>query len=166
MSKSEGDQRLEKAHIGYQTAMGLVGLVSQETYSRFAGMLTANSIIIAIIGWTLATERILPPVLTILLSIVGLILCFLWFLFNNHGVYYQNLFRKKAIELENSYFSDTFKLISLVVTENPKASDKKNSEIPKLVRWFPYHRTSLIVIIVFAIVYVAMLLYQIICNGV
>ena len=166
MSKSEGEQQLEKACIGYQAAIGLVGLVSQEIYSRFSGMLTANSIIIAIIGLTLTTERILPSVLTIFLPIMGLSLCFLWFLFNNHGVYWQNLFRQKAIELENQYFSDTFKLISLAVTESPKASDKKNSDIPKLVRWFPYHRISLMLIIVFAIVYAVMLLYQIICNGV
>jgi len=166
MSKSEEEQRMEKARIGYSTAMGLVGLVSQEIYSRFNAMLTANSIIIAIIGWTLTSERSLPPILAIFLPIVGLSLCFLWFLFTNHGVYWQNVFRKKAIELEKNFFSDTFQLISLVVTESPEPSDKKSSEIPRLVRWFPFHRTSRILIIVFAIVYVVMLLYQILGNGI
>ena len=165
MNKLEEDQQIEKARLGYQTAIGLVGLVSQEIYSRFSAMVTANSIIIALIGWTLASEQNLPLLLALFLPIVGLVLCFLWFLFLNHGVYWQNLFRKEAIRLEKQYFSDTFKLISLVTTESPQPSDKKKSKIPKLVRGFPFHHTSRIVIIVFAVIYIVMFLYQIICNG-
>ena len=161
MSKAREEERKRKARIGYQVAMGLVNLVSQEIYSRFNAMLTANSIIIAIIGWALTSQRTLPPFLTILLPIMGLILCFLWFLFVNHGVYWQNLFREKARELEDQYFSDTFKLISHVVTETPR-SPKVKSQIPRLVRWFPFYRTSSIVIIVFGIVYAVILLLQII----
>ncbi len=165
MRRSWEEQEFEKACIGYQTAMELLGLVSQEIYSRSSAMLIANSIIIALISWTFSSDSDLPLFLNMLLLIVGLILCFLWFLFNNHGVYWQDLFREKAIELENRYFATTFKLISLVVTESPQASHKKNSEIPKLVRWFPYHRTSLIVIFIFSLVYIVILLYQLVCNG-
>jgi len=152
MSKME-----EEARIGYQTAIGLVGLVSQEIYSRYNAMLTANSIIIAIIGWSLTSNRYLSPLLVVLLPIAGLVLCFLWFLFIHHGVYWQKLFREKAKELEIEFFSDTFNLISLVVSENPQSSNKIKSQIPRLVRWFPFHRTSRIIIGVFVIIYIAML---------
>ncbi len=165
MTKTEEDQQMEKARLGYQTAIELVGIVSQEIYSRFSAMLIANSIIIAIVGWAFTSERSLPPFLLLFLPVIGFVLCSLWFLFVYHGVYWQNLFRKEAIRLEEEYFSDTFKLISLVTTENSQSPHRKNSEAPRLVRWFPFHRTSGIVIIIFAIVYIVMFLYQIICNG-
>lgn len=161
MGESKDDQRKEKARIGYQASLRLVGLVSAEIYSRFSAMLTANSIIIAIIGWALASQLPLPLFLMILLPIIGVILCSVWFLFVNHGLYWQDLFRKEAERLEDQYFSDTFKLISYITTESPKSS-KIDPQIPRLVRWFPFRRTFKIVIIVFVIVYVAMLLYQIV----
>ncbi len=166
MTKTEENQQMEKARLGYQVAIELVGVVSQEIYSRFSAMLIANSIIIAIIGWAFTSERSLPPFLLLFLPVIGFVLCSLWFLFVNHGVYWQNSFRKEAVRLEKKYFSDTFKLISLVTTENSLPPDRKNSDVPRLVHWFPFHRTSLIVIIVFVIVYIVMILYQIICNGV
>lgn len=169
MSRLEENQQIEKARIGYQTAVGLVGLVSQEIYSRFNAMLTANSIIIAIIGWTLTREQNLPMPLTILLPVVGLILCSLWFRFVKHGVYWQNLFREKAKRLENQYFSDTFKLISLVATEAPQPSNKVNSQIPKWVWKYSFYRTSRSVIFVFAFVYIVIViivLYQLISDGI
>lgn len=157
MCKFEKDPTIgKKACIGYQTAIELVGLVSQEIYSRFNAMLTANSIIIAIIGLAFTNKYNLPLPVNILLPIAGLILCCLWFLFNEHGVYWQNIFRKEAIRLENQYFSDTFKLITNT-SEVSQNSKKKNSEIPRLVRWFPYHRTSRILIIVFAMIYIVIL---------
>lgn len=161
MSESRDDPQKEDVRIGYQEALRLVGLVSAEIYSRFNAMLTANSIIIAIIGWALTSQRPLPLFLTLLLPFIGVILCSVWFFFVNHGVYWQRLFRKEAIRLEEQYFSDTFKLISNVTTESPKSS-KIDSQIPRLVRWFTFLRASNVVIFLFVIIYVAMLLCQIV----
>jgi len=149
----------EEARIGYQTAVALVSLVSQEIYSRYNAMLTANSIIIAVIGWSLTSGRSMPSFFVMLMPIAGLALCVLWFLFVNHGVYWQHLFRERAIMLEKDYFSETFSLISLVVTESRHYPNETKSQVPQLVRWFPFHRTSRLVIAVFFVIYVAMLSY-------
>jgi fatty acid desaturase len=125
MSDKDEEQRRQKARIGYQTAIKLVNLVSQEIYSRFNAMLTANSIIIAIIGWAITSGGNLPQPLTMFLPIMRIVLCFFWFLFVNHGVYWQDRFRKEAIRPEKEYFIDTFKLISPVDTETPRSSKIK-----------------------------------------
>jgi len=147
----EEGQRIENARVGYQMAIGLVNLVSQEIYSRFNAILVANSIIIAIIGFSFTSEH--PFLLIKFLPFMGLSLCVLWFLFVKHGFHYQKFYREKAKELEKQYFADTFKLFT--------------SDIPTsaLIKWLPARRVSYIVIMVFAVIYIIMLL-QIICNGV
>jgi len=166
MNKPAENQGIEKARLGYQTAMQLVGLESQQIYSRFNAMLTANSIIIAIIGWTLKSNDI-TSCLPLFLAIGGLILCAIWIIFIRHGVYWQDIWRKEAEKLENRYFADTFQLISRVTTESPAQSTGRNLEKPKFIRWFNFYRTSIVVIIVFALIYVAMFgiaLNQITCG--
>jgi hypothetical protein len=161
ITESEEGQRRQKARIGYQTAIELVSLTSHEIYSRFNAMLTANSIIIAIIGWGIISGDNFPRFLIMFLPIMGMLLCILWGLFVHHGVHWQDQFRKEAIRLEEEYYIDTFKLISLVKTEIPRSS-KTRSETPRLVRWFNFYHTSIIVIGVFMTIYIVMLLSQII----
>jgi len=142
--------------------MDLVGLVSQEIYSRFNAMLTTNSILLAIIGWMVTSEG-LSPYLTMSLPIVGLFLCGAWYSFVAHGVYWQDRFREEARRLEERYYIDTFRLISIVKTESPK-SPKGEPGTPKWIQWFRFYNTSRIVIAIFFIIYVVMLyqmLYQI-----
>lgn len=143
-NSSEKDSHIENARVGYQMAIGLVNLVSQEIYSRFNAMLMANSIIIAIIGVSFISEHPFP--LIKILSLMGLVLCVLWILFVNHGFHYQKLYREKAKELENKYFTNTFKLFT--------------SDIPTSawIKWLPARRVSYIVILVFVVIYIIMLL--------
>jgi hypothetical protein len=117
--------------------------------------LTANSIILAIIGWAI-TSGGLPPLLTMSLPIAGILLCGAWFLFVYHGVYWQHRFREEAKRLENQYYSDTFRLISIVETESPESS-KEKLHTPKLIRWFKFYNTSRIVIAIFIIIYIVMI---------
>jgi len=165
MSGSEEDKQLQDARIGFQAAQDLVALTSQEIYGRFNAMLTANSIIVAILGWIIASERSLPCYLAYSLPSIGLVLCILWYLFNEHGVYWQTTFRNEARRLEDKYFKDTFSLFRLrqLAIEDISPPDKKfqenqSSRVPKRVSWFPYRRTSTLVIIMFLAIYIIVLI--------
>ena len=57
MSNSEG---FEKSLHAFNTALELWKLASQQIYSRFSAMLTANSIIIAVIGLAIANNISIP----------------------------------------------------------------------------------------------------------
>ncbi len=153
----ETEQQREKARIGYQTAIDLVGLVSHEIYSRFNAMLTANSIILAIIGW-IVTSGNLSPYPSRSLPIAGILLCGAWYLFVAHGVYWQERFREEARRLEQRYYIDTFRLISKVTTES-SGSCKEETGTPKWVKWFKFYNTSRFVIAIFFMIYIVML-YQ------
>ncbi len=155
LDESNEEERQKKAKIGYQTAIELVGLTSHEIYSRFNAMLTANSIILAVIGWAI-TSRGFPTLLTMSLPVAGMFLCGTWFLFVHHGVYWQDKFREEAQRLERQYYVDTFKLISTIEMESPKSS-KTKSQSPTLIRWFKFYNTSRIVIAIFVIIYIVML---------
>jgi hypothetical protein len=157
---------LENARLGFTVLADLVALVSQEIYSRFNIMLTANSIIIAAVVLALTSEHQLPQPLSQLLPAVGILLCIVWWLFNHHGVYWQTVFRREAHRLEQEHFSDTFKIWSVVLSASEDVRVSGTSEgprrhsvsHPRLIRWFPYHRTSAIVILVFAVVHVVILI--------
>ena len=70
-----------KDQFSYKILAQVIGLVSQEIYSRFTGMLIANSVIIAFIGLVLTNKPEFQP-LSILLSVIGIILCVIWIFFN------------------------------------------------------------------------------------
>lgn len=152
----EKSLRKKKAEIGYRTAIDLVALVSHEIYSRFNAMLTANSIILAIVGWSITVGE-LSSLLLISLPIMGVALCTIWLLYVYHGFYWQDLFREEAKRLEREYYIDTFTLISLVETESPK-SGKTRVHTPILVRLFNAYHASIIVAVIFMIVYLVILL--------
>jgi len=152
MEDFEKNMVFEKVCLGYQTATELVALVSEEIYNRFNAMLTANSIIIAIIGLILldGNDIFSKSKFILMIAIIGafggILLCILWFLFINHGVYWQNRFREEAIRLEKAHFLDTFHLFSDITTEGPY---NNKIEHPRLIRWFSFYRTSLIIIFLF-----------------
>lgn len=124
-------------------------------------MLTANSIILALIGWLLISNHEIKSRLLFLLAVVGLALCILWYLFNYHGVYWQRLFRKEAIRLEEKYFTDTFKLISLVETEDPSKKQPKYVK-DKIIMMFSYARISNYVIYIFILIYSGIIIFQVV----
>ena len=151
MDSPQNSENVSKYQVGYQQAIALVGIVSQEIYSRFNSMLTANSIIIAIIGLAITTNK-LPPTLVIILPSAGLVFCILWFLLIRHGYYYQRSFRNEAEKLEREYFNDTFKLFN-------------NDHPSPPLSTYPI---SIMIICVFGFVYIVILLYLLckICKGV
>jgi len=82
MSDSEEFDKITNA---YRAAMELWKLASQQIYSRFAAMLTGNSIIVAAIGIIL-TGGDSPPICLIMgLIISGLVLSVAWILYMTAG---------------------------------------------------------------------------------
>lgn len=82
--KANKEQKLANARIGYQVAASLEANEVRALWSRFNAMLTANGIIIGVIGWSLnsaITERI-PVLMTIPIAMsgFGVILCASWYL--------------------------------------------------------------------------------------
>jgi len=148
-----------KAQLGYQTGIKLISLVSEEIYSRFNAMLTANSIIFAIIGLVLISNNEIKLPLLIILSIIGLAFCRLWYLFNQHGIYWQRQFRKVTIELEKKYFTDAFKLISLIDTEDSPIKQSKQINDKKI---YSYELLSNYLIDIFLLIYSGIIIFQVI----
>lgn len=73
------DNNQENARVGYQVAVNLWGTIVETSWSRFNAMVVANSIIIGILGLILSNEKINLYVFVIVVSLIGFILCVLWY---------------------------------------------------------------------------------------
>ena len=80
---------LETARVGYEVAVNLWTYQGSLIWNRFNIMLTANSVIVSVIGLLLSSDADLT-VFAVLLPIVGLLLCLVWTLLAARGfVYHQ-----------------------------------------------------------------------------
>lgn len=75
-------------------------------------MLVAHTIFILIIGKSAIANNIKAPFITILLSILGAMICIFWLIMTKRCGDYQNYFLKSARELEENYLSDSIKTVS------------------------------------------------------
>lgn len=103
-SNAEGSSSLQIAQLGYQTTASLVGLVSQEIYSRFGAMLIVHGLLLSAVF--LAGED--DDFIRKLACFAGLLLCPLWLLIMEHGFFFQRFLRQKAAGLEKEYFRQVF----------------------------------------------------------
>lgn len=156
--------RLQNALVAYQVAIDLWAHAGEEVWDRFNVMLVANSIIIAVIGLAITGQRALPAI-TVLLPLIGIVLCALWFVMMKRGFDYQVYFILSARELEEKYLADPVSVLSRgAVFANGKAISLEvagGSTTHRMSLWsrlMTAQRASYAVIIVFVVVYVAMLL--------
>jgi hypothetical protein len=91
-----------KSIHAFDTALELWKLASQQIYSRFSAMLTANSIIIAVIGLAIANNISIPGYLLKWFIGAGWALCVVWAFYVFQGVRVEAYYRKKAEEFEKS----------------------------------------------------------------
>ena len=134
-----GSEKFEKATNAYHAAIELWKLASQQIYSRFAAMLTGNSVIIAIIGLAIADKVNIPYCLVKWLIVGGFVLCIVWLLFMIAGWHVEVHYRKKAIEFEKD------------ATGNEIAFPTKG------VASWSFMALTIITIIVFMVIYGALL---------
>jgi hypothetical protein len=147
----------EKAKIGYNTVINLIELVSSEIYSRFNAMLTANSIMLGIIGLLIISNSKYALILIVIFSVAGIFFCYFWSQLIKHGVLWQMHFRDLAKELEKNYFRDVFKLMMAVDSEDT------TKNIPKKYEGISsYYRYSSYIIDIFYILYFGIIILLVI----
>jgi hypothetical protein len=171
--------RAENARVGYQSAIALWTYQGNLNWSRFNVMLTANSIILAVIGVAFTSQRSLPvftlslpllglvslPVSTRLLPLLGLFLCAAWFLLTVRGYDFQRYWSRSALELEEKYLANSVKTVS---RSRPYGKGEEilleigGESIPlRMGLWSRFaesqRRISYLVIVVFAVLYVVTL---------
>lgn len=156
--------RMQNAQIGYQVAIDLWAHAGEEVWARFNVMLVANSIIIAVIGFAMTGQRAVPAI-TVLLPVIGIVLCALWFVMMRRAFDYQDYFILSARELEEKYLVDPVRTLSRgaafsdgkpVSLEVAGASvTRRMSLCSRLMR---AKKASYVVVITFVVVYLVMLL--------
>jgi hypothetical protein len=131
----------ENALAGYQVAISLWTSHGELGWARFNGMLVANSIIIAVIGLTFTSQQQLTAFM-VLLSILGLLLCGVWFFLGRREAQYSDYFVLSARELEEKYLTP----LKTISRGGPFA---EGQTVTIEARW---------IIVILAILYVATLL--------
>ena len=156
-------EELADARLGYQTVASLIGLVSQEVYSRFGAMLIVQGLLLTVVFGGEEGDDFVRVAATI----AGLLLCPLWLFMVEHGIFYQHRFRGIARNLEQRYLKDVF-----TVFLSPEALDEDltafapqeaTKEVTGLARLrrisavWDVERYAMIVVGVFFAVYAVML---------
>jgi len=105
--KNKDCQELENARLGYETAIHMFSLASQEFYSRFAAMLIAHALFLTVIFRYQEVNKCVA----ILAAFVGFALSVLWLLLAKQSMACQDYYCKKAAELEEN-FNGKFRIFS------------------------------------------------------
>jgi len=122
------NDELVKATNAYHAAIELWKLASQQIYSRFAAMLTSNSIIIAAIAIRVFIAT-------------GIVLCLVWIYFMAHGVRAENKYRRDAERIEKMAVPDREEIV--IKTSDPK--------------YMGFIQAVTIVVYLFVIIYITLL---------
>ncbi len=163
-TKQSNDPQIEDARVGYQAAVQLWTYEGEQNWARFNVMLVANSIIIAVLGLVITGAQ---PSLSasVVLSIVGLILCLTWFLITKRGFDYQKYYVLSARELEEHFLSKVVTTASRGGTfadGHPVSIEIGGKPTSVRMSWWSRRASagtiSLIVILLFAVVYAFALL--------
>lgn len=109
--EDEDSSTIENARVGYQVAVDLWTFQSSLNWNRFNAMLTANSIITAVIGLVLYSQPSLA-ILKIGFPLVGLWLCSLWVFLTVRGSDFHMYWKSQACELEEKYLSNVLSTVS------------------------------------------------------
>jgi hypothetical protein len=108
----------DKINNAYQTSIKMWKLASTQIYSRFSSMLTANSIILAIIGLTIPDRLNIPSWFVWILIMAGVFLCIVWLFFISQGVKAENYYREKVEFFETQAIPNGEEIVIRV--NNPK----------------------------------------------
>lgn len=100
VDKDQNSNDQENARIGYQVAVDLWGILVETSWSRFNAMVVANSIIIGMLALTLISDKKILFIFASVISIIGIILCILWFFLMKRDSEFQYYYSRSAGELE------------------------------------------------------------------
>ena len=163
---TDNDQATENAKVGYQVAIELWTYEGELVWSKFNAMLVANSIVLALIGFTLNSNQ-LPQVLAVGMPVAGLLLCLAWFLLTKRGFDNYVYWILSARELEERHLAPIVRTVSrgayladggkVEIAVGGKSRKYQMGWFSRLLRaeWSAY-----LVIIVFAVMYVLLWIYK------
>jgi hypothetical protein len=159
-------EEMENVRVGYQVAVNLWWYFGDLVWAKHNAMLVVNSVVAAAIGIALTSGQSLV-ILTVGLSVIGLILCALWFQLVKRGLDYLSPYIASARELEE-YLGDPVEIISRgnkfnaheevtyqIIGADGEPFTAQMSVWGRLLRTGP---ASYLVIAAFAVVYVLMLI--------
>jgi len=159
---------LEIAKLGYEAAIQLWMGETQNRMSEYNAMLVANSLILAAVGFSYQITNFYPPV-KYFLPIVGLAICLVWYMSGKRAVEQAIFHIYFARELEGKYFSGVFKHlhnghlfgrgqpIEFILEGKPRIRRMKFwGRLVKRQVFFNF------IILIFAIMYIAVLVIEII----
>jgi hypothetical protein len=156
------ETELENARIGYQVAIGLVTDLNSAIWSIFNAMLVAHSIVVA--GLTLIlTSQFSSSAFRTILSMVGLILCLVWFVTVKRHRDYRAYYLMTAREIEEQYFG---RIVTTLSRGGEFANGKPTTlkiggkkYVTRLSFWSRLanaESASNLIIIIFAVIYVGL----------
>jgi uncharacterized membrane protein (DUF485 family) len=102
---------MEDVRCGYQSAVDFCIYEGGLIWARFNAMLVANTLIVTAIGFSLTGVTHLW-LLSIVLMVVGMILCWMWFFFANRGYDRLHYWILSARELEQKLSNPAVKTLS------------------------------------------------------
>ncbi len=159
-NKDKARTEIEKhAHIAYRVAVDQLINEGNLFWSRFNVLIVANSVIVAAIGFTFKANQPLI-LLAVTLPIMGLVLCFLWFLMTKSGFNVCYNYSLQCREFEENHLAESARPITKAIRYScgetitysiPNAPIL--TKIDKLTRVLDIRRVSYLIIVVFAIVY-------------
>ena len=148
---------LENVRVGYEVAVNLWTYQGNLNWNRFNAMLTANGVIVSVIGFVLSSESRLTA-FAVVLPMVGLVLCALWTVFAARGFAYHKYWGLQARELEESYLAPAVRTVCRA------KSPEKGGEVALkgLSRLGGQKEVTYAVIGIYAVVFVGALVYTVV----
>jgi len=161
------DVDLQKAMLGYETAIQLWEVESENHHSEYNSMLVANSVILAAIGFSYQTTNFYPPA-KYFLPIVGIVMCVSWYMLGKRAIEQAIFWIYCAREIEGKFFHPIFKhLYNGHLFGRGRAIEfilEGNSRFRRMKFWGRYVKRQVFfnfVILIFAIIYIIVLVIEI-----
>ena len=157
---------IEDVRSGYNAAINLWIYEGQTAWARFNVMLVAHSIILALLGFS--TTNANAPLTSLVLPVMGILLCLAWWLLMKRAFDYYFYWIWSARELEARFPSNVVKTVSrggTFAAGKPVTLNFDDKDHVLQMSWFSRSITvkaiSQFVILVFAVVYLIVLLQAI-----
>jgi hypothetical protein len=159
-SSEEDEAQLENARVGYQAAVSLMTFEGNLVWTRYGLMVLVHTIILTAIGLTSGTSQPARTITLGCLSLVGLVLCVVWWLVNDIGFRYFFYWLFSARELEEQYLRPARTLSrGIPLTQGEAATVVLGGKEHQLPVWrkdrFNVVRASKAVIVLIGLLYVA-----------
>ena len=160
-------KKTKNIRIGYQMAIEMWAHCGDEVWSRFNSMLVAHSIIVYA-GISALLEN--PPFknLIYILSVAGIVICFLWAIMMERAFAYQDYYLFTARDWEESASGELAPIKTISVGRDfrhvGKNSDIKEGCFDCISKWFLHinaKRASIYVIVVFEVLYIFLFIFGI-----